>query len=49
MSVAEGKPTVIPVSSVPVFKFENSLVPAPRVPTPVMPVKPPAGTKLLKL
>jgi hypothetical protein len=33
-----GKPPVIPVSNVPVFKFENSLVPASRVPTPVIPV-----------
>jgi hypothetical protein len=34
----DGKPPVIPVSSVPVFKFENSLVPASRVPTPVISV-----------
>jgi hypothetical protein len=34
----KGKPSVIPVSSVPVFKFENSLFPASRVPTPVIPV-----------
>jgi hypothetical protein len=33
-----GKPPVIPVSSVSVFKFENSLVPASRDPTPVIPV-----------
>jgi hypothetical protein len=33
-----GKPPVIPVSSVPVFKFDNSLVPASRVPTAVIPV-----------
>jgi hypothetical protein len=36
--VMVGKPPVIPVSSVPVFKFENSLVPASRVPRPVIPV-----------
>jgi hypothetical protein len=34
----DGKPPVIPVSSVPVFKFDNSLVSASRVPTPVIPV-----------
>jgi hypothetical protein len=33
-----GKPPVIPISSVPVFKFENSLFSASRVPTPVIPV-----------
>jgi hypothetical protein len=31
----DGKPPVIPVLSVPVFRFENSLVPASRVPMPV--------------
>jgi hypothetical protein len=36
--VFRGKTPVIPVSSVPVFKFENSLVPSSRVPTLVIPV-----------
>jgi hypothetical protein len=36
--ISDGKPPVTPVSSGPVFKFENSLVPASRVPTPVIPV-----------
>jgi hypothetical protein len=38
LSDSTGKPPVIPNSSVPVFKFENSLVPASRVPTPLIPV-----------
>jgi hypothetical protein len=33
----DGKPPVIPVSSVPVFKFDNSFVSASRVSTPVNP------------
>jgi hypothetical protein len=38
IEILNEKPPVIPVSSVPVFKFENSLVEASRVPTPVTPV-----------
>jgi hypothetical protein len=36
--IFSGKPPVIPVSSDPVFKFENSLISASPVPTPVIPV-----------